>query len=201
MLDHFTQAIEAGETYVRASGATLDAKYQFIAQTYLAYWEGEQHRPEFDEMLNSRLKRKPTGPEKKRPFLHLLHGLIAEEIVAKLESHSYYSKLVTALEQIHGEFKLNDPGPTLDGVIEFIDECGGVTGLYDRSRNSRTGKASTSKATEIANLGAWIITKEGKTTRVRMPGYGPGEHDVRIKVGKDGVVEQIIVEERFQKAA
>lgn len=202
MLDHFTQAIEAGKKYVRASDATLDAKHKFIAQTYLAYREGEQHPAEFNEMLKSRLKgRKISGPEKKRPFLRLLHALITEEAVAELESRSYYSKLVTALEQIHVEFKLNDPAPTLEGVIAFIKECRGITGLYNRSRKSQTDKASTSKAIEIASFGACILTKHGKDTLLTMPGYEPGEHDVRIKVGKDGVVEKIIVEESYRKAA
>lgn len=44
MLVHFTQAIEAGETYIRASGTARDAKYPFIGQAYLAYREGNQNR-------------------------------------------------------------------------------------------------------------------------------------------------------------
>lgn len=142
MKDLFNQALEAGETYAHASGTAREAKYRFLGLTYLVYREGLQHPQEFQDLLTSRLNYKPTTPEIKRPFLRLLHALMTGESAVGEEKHSYRTtKLVSALEQIHDNFE-HSASVTVDAVVTFIDDSGGVGRLYDLSRAAQLDTAS-----------------------------------------------------------
>jgi hypothetical protein len=107
------------------------------------------------------------------------------------------------LEEIDRAF--HDANPEADEIIEFIEDAGGVAGLYDLSRIGNTNGNSQSpsespniidlKPNEIALplLGA-RVTKVGRGYRLRLTQREPGEYTVRLRIGRGGFVESIIDE-------
>lgn len=251
-LDLFDQAVVAGSTYINSAVTTRDDRYRFLWLTLLAYREGQQDPQEFDNRLTARLNRKPSKREKEHPFFRVLHGLLNKELVAPLQYRPAYTRMTVTLERLDEEFK-DVSTVTLDDVIAFIKDRGGVEGIYRdslkprspesetddapqptapvekapkaraRREGGRRPKATQSQAAEgtdqaldqeapqgqgrqdapitieIANLGA-LVTKDGEDATLKIPAFAPGEHSVLIRVGQDGVVEEIIAQS-YREAA
>lgn len=129
--DHIEQAAKELHGSIHNAVKARDGQYRFLAHAILAYRDGQQDPQGYEQRLTARLNRKPTIPETKRPFLWLLHALTAGETVDP-ESWPHFSKLASAMEEIHREFE-DTSTVTIEGVITFIKERHGVTGLYKDS--------------------------------------------------------------------
>ena len=129
--NHIEQAAKELHGSIHNAVKARDGQYRFLAHAVLAHRDGQQDPQGYEQRLTARLKRKPTLPETKRPFLWLLHALTAGETVDP-ESWPHFSKLASAMEEIRREFE-DTPTVTIEGVITFIKERHGVTGLYKDS--------------------------------------------------------------------
>lgn len=200
-LSFFEQAVQAGQTYVRASLRARDAQYRFLALAYLAYQQGQHRRREYARLIEGRLQRSPTRPEQKRRFLLLLHALLGQEDNLQSNTLPQFSRLTSVLEEIDRAFEGTKPGP--EGIIDFIRDGGGVEGLYDLARLGTTNDSeqSTSTPTSVVPLKpseiplpaiGGIVTKVGRGYRLRLAEREPGEYSVRLRVGRGGFVEAIL---------
>ena len=202
----FEQAVKAGQSYVSASVLATKSQRQFLALTYLAHLESKQRPRAFQKMIESRLGRLPSKPETKRPFLLILHALLGKEDDMPKSALPQFSRLTSALEEIEHAFEGIKPDPTVDELIEFIQDAGGVGGLYDLKRIGNIAKVE--KPQSLSNtivdlkpneiplpvLGA-RVTKVGRGYRLRLTEREPGEYTVRLRVGRGGFVEAILDED------
>lgn len=206
----FTQALHAGQDYVRTSVRARDAQYRFLAIAYLAYREGQAKPKTYQSVVSARLGREPTLPEIKRPFLLLLHALIGREDDNPPDALPQFSKLTSALEEIDRAFK--DTGPSIEDLFEFIRDSGGVGGLYDLSRigHSEDGSEPSDNIRSITDLNpndialpqfGLCITKVGRGYRLRMIDRSPGEYKVRLRIGRGGFIEAILDGEEMDRYA
>jgi hypothetical protein len=204
-LPSFEEALKAGQSFVRVSVRARDAQYRFLALTYLAQVEAQRRPRLFKTMVESRLGRSASNPEEKRPFLLILHALIGIEDDAPRNALPQFSKLTSALEVIDNAFQGVKPVPKVDDIIDFIQQAGGVGGLYDLSRvGASDGTVSPQTDTQnVVNLKpneihlpmlSARVTKVGRGYRLRMTEFQPGEYIVRIRVGRGGFVEAILDE-------
>lgn len=202
----FGEALKAGQSYVRASVRARDAQYRFLALVYRAHLEAQRCPRLFKKMVESRLGRPATKPEEKRPLLLLLHLLISTEDEAPRNALPQFSKLTSALEVIEGAFHSVKPVPKVDDLVDFIQQAGGVGGLYDLSRvGASDGTVSPQAGTQnvidlkpneihLPMLSA-RVTKVGRGYRLRMTEYDPGEYVVVMRVGRGGFVETFLCED------
>ncbi len=196
----FDQAIRAGQRYVQTSVRARDAQYHFLALTYLAAREGKRRSRAFHQLLCSHLKRQPNRYETQRPFLLILHALLGREEDLPKNAVKHFSKLASALEEIDRAFQ--DTRPTLEEIIDFVEDAGGVAGLYDLARlgtadsdhfAATSGSVVPLKPSDIPlpAIGG-IVTKVGRGYRLRLSDREPGEYFVRLRVGRGGFVEAIL---------
>ena len=201
----FEQAVKSGQSYVSASVLATKSQRRFLALTYLAHLESKRRPRAFQKMIESRLGRSPSKPETKRPFLLILHALLGKEDDMPKSALPQFSRLTSALEEIEHAFKGVKPDPTVNELIVFIQDAGGVGGLYDLSRigsiaevgkpYSENQKIVDLKPNEIPLpvLGA-RVTKVGRGYRLRLIEREPGEYLVRLRIGRGGIVESILDE-------
>jgi hypothetical protein len=120
------------------------------------------------------------------------------------ERRQAFQQADDVLEEIDRAFR--DANPEADEIIEFIEDAGGVAGLYDLSRIGNTNGNSQSpsespniidlKPNEIALplLGA-RVTKVGRGYQLRLIERQPGDYIVRLRVGRGGFVQAILDED------
>lgn len=206
----FDQAVKAGRYYVQTSVRARDAQYNFLGLAYLSAREGQRRPRQFDDLLRSRLKKDPNGHQVKRPYLLLLHALLGREDDLPRNSIKHFSKLASALEEIDRAF--TGTKPEIEDVIQYIEDAGGVGGLYDLARLGNTADSGQSappdssvvplKPSEIPLSSiAGIVTRVGKGYRLRLTDREPGEHVVRLRVGRGGFVEAILDDDEGFEAA
>lgn len=205
----FNEAIAAGEAYATVAINARAAKHRFTALARSVYRVGQQHVEAYQEMVRSRLPQEPTGPEKKRPFLLLLHALIGR--ADRIKALPQLSKLAGALEEIDRAFASEEGDPTVEELIEFIQENGGITGLYENSgkggKNESPNTSSTSRPgtirkpweIQLPKLEA-CVTKVGTEHHIKMLNRAPGEYRVRLLIDQDGIIESILDEDLNQEA-
>ncbi len=206
----FEQAIKAGRRYVQTSVRARDAQYHFLALVYLAHKEGQDHPQEFESLIQSRLKRQPNKHETNRPFLLLLHALLGREDDLPRNAIKQFSKLTSALEEFARAF--HDSNPNTGVIVVFIEDAGGVAGLYDLSRigNTNGDNHSQSESQKIVDLKpneialsvmGVRVTKVGCEYKLRLTERDPGEYLVRLRVGRGGFVESILDEDMIDENA
>ena len=98
--------------------------------------------------------------------------------------------------------------PTVDALIDFIQDSGGVGGLYDLSRvpvsdgivSPQPEKQNVvdlnHKPTDIdlPHLSA-RVTNSGRGYRLQLPEWQAGEYLVRLRIGRGGVVMALLDED------
>ncbi len=200
----FDQAVRAGQRYVQTSVRARDAQYHFLALTYLAAREGKRRPRAFHQLLCSHLNREPNRYETQRPFLLILHALLGREEDLPKNAIKHFSKLASALEEIDRAFQ--GIRPTLEEVTGFVEDAGGVAGLYDLARLGSTtdsGQSATPAGSVVPlkhsdiplpAIGG-IVTKVGRGYRLRLSDREPGEYFVRLRVGQGGFLEAILEDE------
>lgn len=200
----FDQAIRAGQRYVQTSVRARDAQYRFLGLSYLAAREGKRRPRAFQQLLCAHLKREPNRYETQRPFLLLLHALLGREEDLPKNAIEHFSKLASALEEIDRAFQ--DIRPTLEEIIDFVEDAGGVAGLYDLARLGSTtdSEQSAPPASSVLTLKpseiplpaiGGIVMKVGRGYRLRLSDREPGEYFVRLRVGRGGFLEAILEDE------
>lgn len=193
-------ARRAARSYVTASVRARDTQYRFLGLAYLAYREGQRKPRVYAKNIEAILRRRATVPEQKRPFLFLLHALVGAEDEAPREALPQFSKLTSALEEIDRAFA--SVKPSVDDIALYIRDCGGVGGLYDLSRVG--DPALTSGDRQRSSVAALLpgeialsdlpasVTKVGRRFRLRVSDWEPGEHVVKIRVGRGGFIQAIL---------
>ncbi len=212
-LPFFGEALKAGQSFIRASVRARDSQYRFLALTYLAHLEGQKKTRLFKTTVESRLGRSATKPEEKRPFLLILHALVGTEDDAPRNALPQFSKLTSALEVVENAFHGVKPSPKVDDLIDFIQDSGGVGGLYDLSRVGGSSDGTVSPPAGAQNVVdlkpneihlpmlSARVTKVGRGYRLRMTEFEPGDYIVRMRVGRGGFVEAIIDEDMSDEDA
>jgi len=202
-MKEFHAARRAAQAYMRASVNARAAQHRFLTATYLVYRRGIASKKAYRGALEKALSRGPTKPEKKRPFLHLLHALIGEYGDQKtMHGMSIYT---TALEMIHQAFRKTSPNSEV--ITGYIRQAGGIRGLYDLSKisdplpenfdtssssqKSRASIVSISKARRpneinLPELGL-EVTKVGRAYKLKTD-WEPGEYSIIVKVNRAGFI-------------
>ena len=93
--------------------------------------------------------------------------------------------------------------PSSEDIVAYIQDAGGVLGLYDLSRLASVDGVNSPKESipssvlplappeiPLPSLGA-NVTKVGRRYRLRFSEWEPGEYVVRLRVGRGGFLESI----------
>jgi hypothetical protein len=191
MLASFKNAIGACEDYLtvtlHSSRGNMPAQYDLLAAVYLARRDGVKNSAEYKQAINQRISgRKTTTPEKKRPYLLLLHALFGDELDQSMQRR--LSKMTTALEQIGVEFK-NRSVPTTEQLVDYIQSSGGIEGLWAKAKPvNRTSRPRYSNVKyRLTNIdGSMVKTPDGHALHLNIE---PGEYLIHVKVNKTGQVK------------